>query len=202
MTHTQSTSEASSTNPAPGSPAAAGGNQSNQQDFSLHTPRTQARLDDARDAELLRVDADRQYNECLLDAPVVVYGSGKGCVAVVPAIRNVNPDASGEWVLQPAKTGKTLQRWRGSIVGVYRRGFCPDTAMWKLSAEQAAALTRGGRAVTQVQVAGPGTPWFASNEQFIAATTHTPSPTPHTPHPHPTPTPHTHTPHPHPTPPL
>jgi hypothetical protein len=137
MTHTQSTSEASSTNPAPGSP-------SNQQDVSLHTPRTQARLDDARDAELLRVDADRQYNECLLEAPVVVYGSGKGCVAVVPAIRNVNPDASGEWVLQPAKTGKTLQRWRGSIVGVYRRGFCPDTAMWKLSTEQAAALDSFG----------------------------------------------------------
>ena len=69
MTHTQSTSEASSTNPAPGSP-------SNQQDVSLHTPRTQARLDDARDAELLRVDADRQYNECLLEAPVVVYAAG------------------------------------------------------------------------------------------------------------------------------
>ena len=49
-----------------------------------HSPRTQARLDAAHDAELLRVDADRQYNECLLDAPVVVYGSGKGCVAVVP----------------------------------------------------------------------------------------------------------------------
>ena len=94
-----------------------------------HSPRTQARLDAAHDAELLRVDADRQYNECLLDAPVVVYGSGKGCVAVVPAIRNVNPDASGEWVLQPAKTGKTLQRWRASIVGVFRRGLCPDTAM-------------------------------------------------------------------------
>ena len=84
MTHTQSTSEASSTNPAPGSPVATGDNQPIQPDATLHTPRTQARLDAAHDAELLRVDADRQYNECLLDAPVVVYGSGKGCVAVVP----------------------------------------------------------------------------------------------------------------------
>jgi hypothetical protein len=42
--------------------------------------------------------------------------------------------------LQPPKTAHNLKRWRNSVVGVYRRGFCPDTGMWSLSDEHVATL--------------------------------------------------------------
>ena len=78
---------------------------------------TDERLAAAQTAELERIDADRQYHEATLAAPVVVYGNGKAFGAVVPSIRRNNKDKSGNWVLQPPKTAHNLKRWR-SIAGL------------------------------------------------------------------------------------
>jgi hypothetical protein len=57
----------------------------------------------------------------LLSGATIVTRLTRPSVAGLSLPASSNPDASGEWVLQPAKTGKTLQRRRGSIVGVLSR---------------------------------------------------------------------------------
>ena len=109
-------------------------------DTPQFSPRTQERLAAVQAAELQLVAEDKKYHASTLAADVVVYGTGKKFVAVVPAIRRNNKDSDGNWVLLEPKTDRTLQRWRTSIVGVCHRGFSPDIGMWELSEEQASAL--------------------------------------------------------------
>ena len=106
---------------------------------SVLSPRSQQRVD-AEAVAQATYQADKEYDETTLAAPVVVYDTGRDGTAQLPAIRALNPDKStGEWRLL-TKEGKTLVDFRSHIVGVHARGWGAD--MWGLTTEQAADFDR------------------------------------------------------------
>ena len=83
------------------------------------SPRSQQRAD-AEAVAQAAYQADKEYDENMLAAPVVVYDTGRGGTAQLPAIRALKPDkTTGEWRLLN-KEGKTRVDFRGHIVGVNR----------------------------------------------------------------------------------